>query len=188
MRKDASHDHPPRRVYKPAKARPCPLAFSPFTSPPLDLACAHTSTSTFSTIRLRPSHTMFSLCTLLLAGTFAAPALAASISPRQAADNIVYITNQNDFWCAFHAWRAPRSSLTGTPRQHDHAAHQAHERRRQRASGRDEDVLLAVGPLRQRAGHAPWRLLDERGLRVRQWAEWRAYCSACVFGRMPFWF
>ncbi|KAL1735037.1 hypothetical protein EV714DRAFT_280664 [Schizophyllum commune] len=40
---------------------------------------------------------MFSLRTLLVAGAFAAPALAASISPRQAADNIVYITNQNDF-------------------------------------------------------------------------------------------
>ena len=44
---------------------------------------------------------MFNLRNALFATLLAAPALAASVAPRAAADNIVYVTDKDNFWYAF---------------------------------------------------------------------------------------
>ncbi|KAL1712850.1 hypothetical protein EV715DRAFT_259051 [Schizophyllum commune] len=67
---EARHDQPWRRIYK-----------------PLGASC------TFTTY----AHIMFNLRNILLATLLAAPALAASIAPRAAADNIVYVTDKDNF-------------------------------------------------------------------------------------------
>ena len=43
---------------------------------------------------------MFNHRNILLATLLAAPALAASVAPRAAADNIVYVTDKDNFWYA----------------------------------------------------------------------------------------
>ena len=58
---------------------------------------------------------MFNLRNALFATLLAAPALAASVAPRAAADNIVYVTDKDNFWYAFHLSMIILPSLTGPP-------------------------------------------------------------------------